>query len=1567
MALNLTAFKTTTKGSNLNLSSFGKPFSDPITQKSYPDFGTYLQQQAKLKKPVLPEPKVTGVVPFLKETSIKAISGAKNWLEETLKPSPQLQEVFKPSKEKLEKEGWASPLVQNVIGIGKGILREAIIQPQYADTAPYKKEKQDIIMKMFNEEILFEEGLKLIKNIELKALAETPEQKTLREKQLKVAGIFEPKTEAEKVGVETVGDIRKFLTSVGQGVLKELTFNKIEIPELKDKLPEEAEKTAGAMGGVLGWMTSFSAINKVYGTILASSKIGSTFIRMMPNTAKAVTQLSTFLTKDQLNAPLEATKQERAKIFYTGIPKYIGWVASGQIAPGKVYAWLPTILGTQFASSKLEGKTNEDALKESLTMTAIFSIFKIGEATFLKNPQQILREQAAQILKVKPNATTAEVQKAFHTLSHTYKPFGATQEQFKVINNAYQILTKSPDIVQANIFTELKDYYNYLRSPEGRRVALSIINDIPIGLTIKDVSGGVPPKPTPPEQKGVAIEPKVEKGIIPQGTWISDKSAPGFGVRGKIVGEGNIKMGKTDIPAYKIETPSGKITLIEKENAKVMGGVIPEVKPTPPELQPLAQEARKVLKDVEDLYVGKLKEGKVSQIIQNEDRGRKLAQISDKYIKELPEDTRDFLMRQSVKDLETGEIIHGYDRISGGIIKQLDDLVEGLPTQAVKGVKAEVLKEEQFLKEIQSDVIKKIQSKLQNVSYIKSITKQEIKSLQEQVIGAIEQSDLELADKSKFLRTIKNIQTAQQLKTALPEIQQRISSLEEASLKRGIQSRIDKELKYTKPVKLGQRRVGKYDYESNKVFEKLREYNKLTQENAITELSSIPTEGLSEIEKIDARFLSYKVNGAKGSVLLQEQVLADINELKRIGEETKDEADFIKSLEKQYKIDEVLTGIEKQKKTNFLLKGAKEAYISSISNLYSALNTIAGKGIADKYDYGYLQTNSQYAFDAKVELVKNKAKEIYDVKSDRQLSKLFLDELVPTDFEITSIDRFTEKIGKLDLMNIYNGLKNDLVKERFHNAFGEEQVNSLLQNLSPEDMKMADNLMKEVQEYKEILNKRNIEISGRDLGTIENYWPAKSEFQQEFFDDIRIQGEIPSAMKARSKSSKIIPQQANAWLIFQRHIAQAEHIKNLSGKYEELKNIFSDRRIRKTIEEKYGENTYNALIDHIETFSLNQRTQRLDVFSGVYNKALNNWVKAKVASPTVFARQLISSIYSVEEIGIKNFVKYQADFVKNPTKAFKFMWENVPFIKARFKKGYSEALQDVLRGTNNLNLKVGGISKYTTIATRGGDITAIILNGYPIIKTELAKGKSMEQAIETFQRFTEKTQQSPTQANLSSLQRQKNAFARTFFRFKNTVNQLLRLQVDANVQFLNKQITAKQFAEKTFLYSIYTPMMYVLIGFMITQGFKWIFGKEDEEKQESLLGDILQQIIIQPFQSIPLIDATTEVAYSEIRKRITGKDYYLGEGLFSFPLLGDLSTVAGEFQEKDISAEEWLKIFSIIQEPATGLPTETIKRYWGYATKEEKESSLFKLPELPSLPKLPKLPKLPSLPKLPKI
>ena len=81
---------------------------------------------------------------------------------------------------------------------------------------------------------------------------------------------------------------------------------------------------------------------------------------------------------------------------------------------------------------------------------------------------------------------------------------------------------------------------------------------------------------------------------ISKGTWISDKSAPGFGVRGEVIGEGII--GK-NIPAYKIRTPSGKITAIMKEDARIMGEA--PIQPTiPKELQPLAEEAEGIIPKV---------------------------------------------------------------------------------------------------------------------------------------------------------------------------------------------------------------------------------------------------------------------------------------------------------------------------------------------------------------------------------------------------------------------------------------------------------------------------------------------------------------------------------------------------------------------------------------------------------------------------------------------------------------------------------------------------------------------------------------------------------------------------------------------------------------------------------------------------------------------------------------------------------------------------------------------------------------------------------------------------------
>ena len=135
-----------------------------------------------------------------------------------------------------------------------------------------------------------------------------------------------------------------------------------------------------------------------------------------------------------------------------------------------------------------------------------------------------------------------------------------------------------------------------------------------------------------------------------------------------------------------------------------------------------------------------------------------------------------------------------------------------------------------------------------------TILKQEVKSTQEEIIRELEASELEPADKAKFIKTIKNVQTPQQLESALPKIEQRIVKLEQAQQVRTLRTQISKELKTTKPLKVGQKRVGKFDPESNRVFDTLRTQNKLSQEKAQTELDKFAEEPDNELDLLKKRF-----------------------------------------------------------------------------------------------------------------------------------------------------------------------------------------------------------------------------------------------------------------------------------------------------------------------------------------------------------------------------------------------------------------------------------------------------------------------------------------------------------------------------------------------------------------------------------------------------------------------------------------------------------------------------------------------------------------------------------------
>jgi len=830
---------------------------------------------------------------------------------------------------------------------------------------------------------------------------------------------------------------------------------------------------------------------------------------------------------------------------------------------------------------------------------------------------------------------------------------------------------------------------------------------------------------------------------------------------------------------------------------------------------------------------------------------------------------------------------------------------------------------------------KSLQEKLSDIrERLKSpvaIAKADIKAIQSEVVTFIKEQDIPAKDKAKFLSAVKNANSMRTIDNVLANIASRAQVYAEAQSKRDVSSSIKKELEYTKPTKQGTKTVGKYDYESNKVFNEIRDISNLTQAKAQAMLDAMPQEGLSDIDIIKARLLSYKANGMDGSLYLHQQVLADIKRLKQLGSLAKNEEDFMKSIERGERAKKVLSGMEKVKgdAKSFETK-VVNVYRKGFSNIYSMLNSIAGKGVAETLDPEPAENKRQIAISKKTTEIEKRVAEIFGIDRNAVIDRL--QKMASEKFDITDVRGLGREISKLDVLDIYNSVKNDLVRERYDNAYEQTQIDDILSNLSPNEIALADYMQEVVQSYREVLNERHIEITGRDLGFVENYWPATSEHKQSVFDDVRVQGETPSSLKERTKSSKVIPIPKNAWLKMMKHISEGEHITHLSREYENLRRIFTDPYVKNKIETKFGEDIYQQMLKQIDNISLNKASEQMDFISDVFSRMLNNWVTAKIAlNPTVYAKQLISALNYSENMPVGTWSAGFFEGIANPKKTLDFMWNNSGgFLEERYNKGYSEAIREAIRGANMIS---GAKRSWTTglsAFVRSGDITAIIYGGYPYVKYQMSLGKSQDEAFDMFRKATLKSQQSGLSSGLSEWQNNRNPLVRMYLAFKNTANQYLRKQVDAIVSYRNNDITASKLAKITAIYSIINPLLFTSVGIAMSEGMKGIgrelFGADDDDDElteEDLFAKLLVGMVSNPFQAIPILDDLSQSAAMMLADQPVYK-------VFSTPVLDDLETALRKLTKEDIELMDYFDSFGVLGEIATGAPIKTGLRIGKY-------------------------------------
>lgn len=868
---------------------------------------------------------------------------------------------------------------------------------------------------------------------------------------------------------------------------------------------------------------------------------------------------------------------------------------------------------------------------------------------------------------------------------------------------------------------------------------------------------------------------------------------------------------------------------------------------------------------------------------------------------------------------------------------ELSDYLRDLDSQ-VERLKEEIQESKPKVLDIRISEVKQLRDRMRDVMLGevkgRQQTKEQIKAYQKELTDMIKGLDIPAKDKAKFLSTIKDANTAYMLNKKMTEVVDRADKYAEAEKKRKTKEKIAREIKYTKPVS----GKGKYDYQSNKLFKEIRDIFRMSGKAAQEMLDSME-EDLSEIGLIKRRLVSFKANGASGSVALHEQVLADIKHLKYLGSLSKNEEAFLEKVGRRVAVEEVSDGIDKVKADKKTLKTKiGNMYRKGFTSIHSMISSIAGKEVADKLDPEINENAKDIAIFKKTKQITNKIAKILGLNKADDVIQEFQNRSEKV-YEMVDRDGLVTQISKMQIMDIHNSIKNDLVRERYHNAFGEEQIDTLLSELTVEEEMIADVMMESIQEYKEVLNKRSIETTGLDMGSVENYWMATSEYVPDLTDDYKSQGETPSAMKARSTSSKVFPIPKNAWEKTNRHISQAEHVDKLSRQFVALKQVFSDRKVKNQIENKFGEDVYKTIMDQIENISLNRVTERGDFITGTMGKIVNNWVTAKISlNPSVFVKQLGSVINYAENMPSGQWAKGFSKGMLTPKETFKFMWEGSDgFLEARFNRGMSEAMAEALKGAKMIGKGKQSWTKGLSSWVRAGDISAIIYGGYPYVQHQIklnkAKGMSdkaaTKAAFKSFKVASLKSQQSGLSSGLSQFQNKRGAPYRLLLAFKNTANQYFRKQIDAIMQYQNGDISAKQLAKVTTIYSIINPMVFAGSGVLVKGALKGIgsmFGAyhdDDEDFVAEITSAMLMQMLINPYQVVPVLDDMTNFA----ARRAFGKPAWK---VMSTPVLDDLSVAMQKLTKDDITFLDYMDSFGTIGEISTGLPIKTISRTAGY-------------------------------------
>ena len=819
------------------------------------------------------------------------------------------------------------------------------------------------------------------------------------------------------------------------------------------------------------------------------------------------------------------------------------------------------------------------------------------------------------------------------------------------------------------------------------------------------------------------------------------------------------------------------------------------------------------------------------------------------------------------------------------------------------------------------------------------MTRREIRDVQNSIISLVKDSDMSDKDKTKFFTTIRNVQTQEQLNKVLPDIIEKINTLEEKTNKKAALGLISKLLKQADYKKGGKNPVGKFTADIQRVLDLIKDAAKKTKAEAYAEIENIMN-GAADRELTDAETERIRIlNDFSGLKDKNSNDLMRIaRALKMLIEDGKAEATLRELAQKQHR-EEILQQASESIDGNAPATGkrivsTKDAIKQWLRTLGKSHDSWEGlMNILSQHDKTRKLAKILDVYPAKIARIKGQieavnkfremAMEALGVKNERQFLKK-----LEADSKIVEVGEYVDQDGngvklqvsRAEARKLAMEMRDPTLRESLRQGnkytFREDVFNPMDKSteqlldefLTPEDKRFIDAQLDFYRWYYKRANSYYRDRYGVDMPYNENYSPVRREVDMDKDGDnwlkeatyrISIQ---PTSFKSRTATKAPLALRSDI-LVMEEHIATTEHFIAFDNLVRDMDTIFKNNDIRKKITEKFGPDILKLVDQHIADIKrdgierIRAELELFDRFRASFTASMLG-LKAQIA-----LKQLTSIGVFALDIPIADFTAGIANFFSNPVKAVETLSKSY-FLKDR-ADSLSIEIRDIVRSQQfSMFVKKRSLTHALYFWTQLGDRASIYVGGWAVYKHVLNKTGDPAKAMEAFERAVDKYQQSGHIDQLASWQRG-NPLQKSFVMFMSDQMKQLRAEIHAiRDAVIHKDSASINKAVKTV--AICHFILPTMVQF-ITNAFQW-----DNEDQ-------LRAVLLGSLNATAIIGEILALGVNEAMRLAGGNVEDFGDLELNFlrPIL-KIKTALRKIDPEDITLDDFVEVMLTLSKETIG-------------------------------------------------